>query len=115
MNDIAKNWPVLSLEEAHARLTAAGSRFETVDAVIRGVPMKVWKNVPAAAREVFTQARAYGGREFLIHENERVSYDGFARAAARLAAHLHEQGLMKGDRVALVMRNLPEWPVVFLA
>jgi len=115
MNDIPKSWPVLSLEEAHARLTAPGSRFETVDAVIRGVPMKVWKHVPATAREAFAQASSYGQREFLVYENERVSYDAFARAVVRLAAHLREQGLKKGDRVALVMRNLPEWPVVFLA
>jgi long-chain acyl-CoA synthetase len=115
MNDIAKNWPVLSLEEAHARLTAPGSPFETVDAVIRGVTMRVWKNGPVTAREVFAQARSHGAREFLVYETERVSYDGFARAVVRLAAHLRKQGLQKGDRVALVMRNLPEWPVVFLA
>ena len=120
MNDIPKkdwpqNWPVLSLEEAHARLTASGSRFETVDAVIRGVTMKVWKNVPATAREAFALARTHGAREFLVYEDERVSYDGFVRAVVRLAAHLRDQGLNQGDRVALVMRNLPEWPVVFMA
>ncbi len=67
MNDIPQNWPVLSLEVAHARLTAPGSRFETVDAVIGGVTMKVWKNVPATAREVFAQARMHGAREFLVY------------------------------------------------
>ena len=120
MNDIPKkdwpkNWPVLSLDEAHARLTAPGARFETMDAVIRGVTMTVWKHVPATAREAFQLARAHGSREFLIYQDERVSYEAFVRATARLAAHLHEQGLKKGDRVALVMRNLPEWPVVFMA
>jgi long-chain acyl-CoA synthetase len=115
MNDIPKNWPLLSLDEAHARLTAPGARFETTEAVIRGVPMKVWKHVPATAREVFQQARAHGSREFLVYQDERVSYEAFARATAKLAAHLQGQGLKKGDRVALVMRNLPEWPVVFMA
>ena len=47
-------------------------------------------------------------------DDERVSYDGFARAALAVAALLRERGLRKGDRVALVMRNLPEWPVVFM-
>ena len=115
MNDIPKNWPVLSLDEAHARLTAPGARFETTDAMIRGVTMAVWKHVPATALEAFTQARSHGSREFLVYENERISYDDFARAVVRLAAHLHGQGLRKGDRLALVMRNLPEWPVVFMA
>jgi long-chain acyl-CoA synthetase len=44
-----------------------------------------------------------------------VSFDGFARASLAVAAMLAEQGVRKGDRVALVMRNLPEWPVVFMA
>ena len=44
-----------------------------------------------------------------------MSFEGFARASLAVAAMLAEQGLCKGDRVALVMRNLPEWPVVFMA
>ena len=114
-NDWPKNWPALSLEEAHARLTAPGARFETVDATIRGVTMRVWKHVPATAREAFEQAQTHGAREFLIYQDERITYDAFTRATAKLAAHLREQGIGKGDRIALVMRNLPEWPVVFMA
>ena len=88
--------------------------FETVEASVRGVPMRVWKHVPATAAEAFAAARRHGAREFLVHGDERVTYDGFARAALAVAALLRERGLKKGDRVALVMRNLPEWPVVFM-
>lgn len=102
------------LSLAHARLTAPGMPFETVDAVVRGVSLRVWKHVPATAREAFLAARQHEAREFLVHGDERVSYDGFARAALAVADLLAERGLAKGDRVALVMRNLPEWPVVFL-
>jgi len=112
MND--QCWPLLSLADAHARLTAPGMAFETVEAVVRGVPMRVWKHVPATAAEAFLAARRHGSREFLVHGDERVTYDGFARAVLMVAALLRERGLNKGDRVALVMRNLPEWPVVFL-
>ena len=112
MND--QTWPKLSLAEAHARLTAPGMPFEAVDAVVRGISLRVWKHVPATAAEAFAQARRYADREFLIHGEERVSYDGFARAALAIAAMLRARGLAKGDRVALVMRNLPEWPAVFL-
>ena len=113
MND--KSWPALSLTEAHARLTAPGEAFETVETVVRGVPMRVWKHVPATAAEAFARARAFGACEFLVHGDERVSYEGFVRATLRVAALLAESGVKKGDRVALVMRNLPEWPVVFMA
>lgn len=106
--------PEVSLAEAHARLTAPGMAFETAETLVRGVAMLVWKHVPATAREAFLAARRHGAREFLVHGEERVSYDGFARAALAVSAVLRERGLQKGDRVALVMRNLPEWPVVFL-
>src|SRR6185437_3837105 len=56
----------------------------------------------------------YGVREFLVHGDERVTYDGFARAVLTVAALLRQRGLKKGERVALAMRNLPEWPVVFM-
>ncbi|HEX4635513.1 MAG TPA: class I adenylate-forming enzyme family protein [Rhizomicrobium sp.] len=114
MNDRHKNWPALSLQEAHARLTAPGGAFETAEIAVRGVPMRVWKHVPATAAQAFARARKHGTREFLVYQGERVSYEGFARASLAIANLLVERGLKKGDRVALVMRNLPEWPVVFL-
>jgi long-chain acyl-CoA synthetase len=114
MNDMSKNWPAVSLAEAHARLTAPGALFETVEARVRGVAMRVWKHVSTTAAEAFAQARTHGDREFLVLDDERVSFEGFARAALAVAHDLRERGLNKGDRVALVMRNLPEWPVVFM-
>ena len=116
MNDQSWNvfGPHLSLADAHARLTAPGMAFEIVETLVRGVPMRVWKHVPTTAVEAFMAARRYGVREFLVHGDERVTYDGFARAVLTVAALLRQRGLKKGDRVALVMRNLPEWPVVFL-
>jgi long-chain acyl-CoA synthetase len=104
----------MPLHEAQAQLTAPGMPFETVDAVIGGVPMRVWKNVPATAAAVFAKVQAHGAAEFLVHQDERITYDGFARATRIVAAMLAARGLRKGDRVALVMRNLPEWPVIFL-
>ena len=43
------------------------------------------------------------------------SFEAWFRAVAALAAHLQGLGVTKGDRVALAMRNLPEWPVAFFA
>src|SRR4051812_16372403 len=114
MNGILKNWPAMPLHEAHARLTAPGARFETTEVNIRGIATPVWKYVPATAAEAFVQARAHGEREFLVYQDERVSFEGFARASLHIAAMLKDRGLRKGDRVALVMRNLPEWPVIFM-
>ena len=108
-------WPAMSIAEAHAILTAPGSRFETEELVIRGIPTTVWKNAPATLRDVVTNGRAFATREFLVHEGDRVTFEAFHRAVAALAEQLAADGVVKGDRVAVIMRNLPEWPVAFFA
>src|ERR1041385_9167845 len=102
-------WPAMPLKEAHARLTAAGSPFEMEERVIRGIKTRVWKNQPPTLRELLMLARAaYTNRELLDYENDRATYDSFYRAAVAIAHELQKQGVEKGDRVALIMRNLPE-------
>ena len=109
------DWPRLSLAQARATLTAPGSRFEMETIPIRGVPTRVWKHAPPSLPALVEAARGFGDRLFVIYEDERVSYEAAARAVAALAAHLGALGVAKGDRVALAMRNLPEWPVAFFA
>ena len=109
------SWPAISLREAQAALTAPGARFEMDTVTIRGVPTRVWKNAPPSLRWLLEASRAHGERLFSIYEDERVSYEANWRAAVALANHLAALGVGKGDRVALAMRNLPEWPVAFFA
>ncbi|WP_454726381.1 MULTISPECIES: class I adenylate-forming enzyme family protein [Cupriavidus] len=109
----AAHWPAISLAEAHARLTAPGAPFETETRVIRGIPTTVFRHAPPTLRELFLQAHAHGDKTFVVYEDERVSYDAFGRAALTVAHALVRDGVRKGDRVALAMRNLPEWPVIF--
>ncbi|MBR7618402.1 acyl--CoA ligase [Phenylobacterium sp. 20VBR1] len=108
-------WPVMTVAEAHAQLTAPGQRFEMEEKVIRGVLTRTWKNAPPTLRDVLLSGRTFGEREFLINENERVTYEAYARATLTLAHRLAADGVKKGDRVAVIMRNLPEWPVTFWA
>jgi long-chain acyl-CoA synthetase len=106
-------WPAMSIAQAHALLTAPGTPFEMEALEIRGVPTRVWKNAPAALRDVAIAGRAHGEKIFLVYEDERVSFEGFFRAASAFARELQAKGVKKGDRVAIIMRNLPEWPVAF--
>jgi len=115
MTDAAPPWPAMSIAQAHSLLTAPGAPFEMEEMVIRGVATRVWKNAPPTLRAVVEAGRAYGERIFLVHEDERVSFEAFYRAVAAFAHALAGQGVEKGDRVAIVMRNLPEWPVAFYA
>jgi long-chain acyl-CoA synthetase len=108
-----KPWPVMSIAQAHALMTRTGSPFEMEEALIRDVKTRVWKNAPPTLREVFLQGRTHGDKIFLVYENDRASFDAFSKAALAIAEELIKQGVKKGDRVVLAMRNLPEWPAIF--
>jgi long-chain acyl-CoA synthetase len=108
-------WPAMSIAHAHELLGAPGSQFEAEEVLIRGVPHRAWKQLPSTLRSVVEHARGHGAREFLVYEDERVTFEAFHRAVAAFARELQAQGVAKGDRVALVMRNLPEWVVAFYA
>ncbi len=111
----APAWPAMSIAQAHALLTSPGMPFEMEEMVIRGVAVRTWKNAPPTLRSVVEAGRAHGGKIFLVHEDERVSFEAFFRAVSSLARQLQADGVKKGDRVAVIMRNLPEWPVAFYA
>jgi acyl-CoA synthetase (AMP-forming)/AMP-acid ligase II len=109
-------WPVMTRDQVKAALCAPGMPFEMETAVIEGVSTRVWKNaLPNLAVLAGHAKAAFGEREFVVYEDERVTYDAWHRAVASLAQALQKCGVNKGGRVALAMRNLPEWPVAFFA
>jgi len=108
-------FPAMTVEQAHSLLTQPGSMLEVGRETIRGVEMKVWKNAPPTLTAVFNLSAAFAPRDHLVLEDERATI-GQARAAAMaLARRLMDDGVKPGDRVAIIMRNLPEWPVAFWA
>lgn len=108
-------WPAMSLKQIEGMLCAPGQPFEMETIVIDGIATRCWKNAPPSLAALAQVARLHGEKTFIVYEDERVSYDAWFRAAATLAHHLQAAGIGKGDRVALAMRNLPEWPVAFFA
>ncbi|HZY14461.1 MAG TPA: class I adenylate-forming enzyme family protein [Beijerinckiaceae bacterium] len=110
----AKLWPVMCLAEADALLNRPGSPLEWEEIDIRGVKTRVWKNAPPTLRDIFLRGRAsFAERTFLVYQDERTTFEGFARAALTIAHRLTQEGVRKGDRVVIAMRNLPEWPAAF--
>jgi acyl-CoA synthetase (AMP-forming)/AMP-acid ligase II len=108
-------WPHMTIAEVNAALTAPGARFEMENVTIRGVPTRVWKNAPPSLPMLARFSRLHGERLITIFEEERVSFEASFRASAAIAAELQRRGVGKGDRVALAMMNLPEWPAIFFA
>jgi long-chain acyl-CoA synthetase len=103
----------LTLDEATQRLTAPGQIFETERATVNGLDMTVWKHAPATLRQILDLSLNHGAKDFLVYEDRRYTFEEHYRAAATLAQRLLEDGVTKGDRVAIAARNLPEWVIAF--
>jgi long-chain acyl-CoA synthetase len=107
-------FPAMSIEQAHKLLVSApASPFELEEREIRGVKIKTWKNAPPSLAAVFELSRPFAERVYMVNEDERVTFDAHRRAVAKFAQQLIADGVKKGDRVAIIMRNLPEWSVAF--
>jgi long-chain acyl-CoA synthetase len=104
---------ILSMAEATARMTAPGSMFETERATVDGIEMTVWKNAPATLRQVLDLSLLHASRDFLVYQGQRFTFDEHYRAASTLARRLIADGVVKGDRVAIASRNLPQWVIAF--
>ncbi|MEA3183753.1 MAG: steroid-24-oyl-CoA synthetase, partial [Ilumatobacteraceae bacterium] len=103
----------LSWEEAVARVGGPGSPFEIVEDE-RGD--RRYKHAPPNLRSLFDIARLGGDAIFLVYEDERISFnDFFASVDALGAALVNRYGITRGDRVAVGMRNYPEWIMSMLA
>lgn len=104
-------------DEAVAALTAPGAAFELATETIGGIEYRVFRNLPASLRDIYDQARRdHGDKDFLVCEDTRLTYaEAWDRAAAIAHQLIHRYGVAKGDRVAIGMRNCPEWVVAFMA
>jgi long-chain acyl-CoA synthetase len=107
----------LSYSEIHAALCASGQFFEIETLDISGVATRTWKNAPANLGQVLKQgAQSAGSRDFIVFGTERITHEGHFDLVNGLVAEIvDELGVRKGDRVAIAMRNLPEWSVAFFA
>jgi long-chain acyl-CoA synthetase len=103
-------------DAAWNELVAPGTGFAMETIEVRGVPMRVFGAVPPTMRSVWELAQLHGDKTYLVYEDERYTY---AEVAARVRALAHwlrdEHGVGPGDRVAVAMRNYPEWVVSYWA
>lgn len=60
-----------------------------------------------------TAARTYPHRQALIFQNTRYSYADLQRRAEQFAAALRNIGVRNGDRVAVLLPNLPQTVIAF--
>jgi acyl-CoA synthetase (AMP-forming)/AMP-acid ligase II len=103
------------LDDSVAQLTSAGQHFEVAEATVNGLVQKVYKNSPANMREYLQLAIQHGDKLFLVTDSERYSFaEAYQLSASFAAALVVDYGVKKGDRVAIAMRNNPQWAIAFM-
>ncbi|XOV89654.1 MAG: class I adenylate-forming enzyme family protein [Pseudomonadota bacterium] len=112
--DAMENEKPQSRAEAIALATATGQPYELALQEVNGQPCRVFVNAPRSLRELFELARS--DEMFYVYESERYSFEDMYERAASVAHVLVETyNIRPGDRVAISMRNYPEWVIAFMA
>ncbi len=103
--------------QAVAELTAPGQDYEIVEQTVRGGRIcRVFKNAPRSLLDLLTASEQWGELIYLRYRGEEYSFNEVRRRTAKLARFLRERfAVGRGDRVAICMRNYPEWAVSFFA
>jgi long-chain acyl-CoA synthetase len=97
-------------EQVVAQLTGPGAPFEIVTESVDGRPQKNWKNRERSMREKIRNVGLRGDVVAMAYGDRRISYGDLTRHVWGAANALTgEHGLRKGDRVAILAMNSPDW------
>ena len=105
----------MTFQDACAAVCAPGTMFEIQETEVLGRTSKVFAGTPPNIRALFALAAARTD-EFIIFEDERWTMPEVLETAGQIGHLLvNDLGVSKGDRVAIAMRNYPEWIAAFVA
>lgn len=94
-----------------------GGAFQMDTQNVRGVPLRVFKNLPASLGDYYKiWFDIHADREWLLYQDERVTFKEGARVYKSVAVELATTyGVKPGDKVGICMRNYPEFLIAFLS
>ncbi len=106
--------PPLTRDDAFAQLTASGQPYALADALINGRTVRAFSHAPPSLRALYESTAS--ALPFIKYEDEAFTFAEAWAAASRIGQVLVQQcGVKHGDRVAIGMRNYPEWVLAFCA
>ena len=104
------------LEAVIAGVTGEQGPFPLQEALVNGQTRKVFGGLPENLRDLYLFAASYGDKDCLVYRQQRLSFSEVVGRVLKLADALSTHyGVEKGDRVAIAMRNCPEWCIAFMA
>ena len=103
-----------SRSAAIAHLTSPGQPYELELVEVYGENCRAFVNAPSTLRDLFRDNRS--DETFIVYEDERLTFSQTYNKAAKIGHLLKNQyKIQAGDRVAISMRNYPEWIMAFTA
>ena len=103
------------LAQAWAQMTAPGATFEIGTVEVQGRTLRAYKNAPATVRDFWRSTAQFAERDYLVFQDERLTYGDSHRIVDAVAGWMAAQGIGPGERVAVAMRNYPEWMLIYWA
>ena len=95
--------------------TGADGDFAIAIQDIRGIPTRVYAKAPATVRDIWLSTTQFAERDYLVYEGERITYAQAHDRVRSIGLWLLAHNVKPGDRVAIAMRNYPEWMLGYWA
>ena len=90
-------------------VTAPDAFLELTTIEVGGNKLKAYKHAPGSMRDLWMLGQGYGDQEYIVYGEERYTFAQAGQIVANFSAWLQGQGIGSGDRVAIALRNYPEW------
>ena len=106
----------MDFEAATKRVLDTDDLYQFSEYTFDGQIYKRFVNTPQTLHELLEYGKeTRQWDEFIVYENERITYSEFLEKVNSVAAFLQKElGVKKGDKVAIAMRNFPEYPILLM-
>jgi len=106
--------PVYADDPRLASLIGPGGPFEVAPVVIDGIELRDFVRTPDTIVDLFRMGVAHEDLVHTVFGEERMTFREMRARATALAKVLRDDfGVAVGDRIAIAMRNLPEFVIAF--